>query len=190
MLRRRPPSGGARAVRSGSPKRRAEFVAPAARVAPADDVVVRPAVHGDDFSVADEKHHRIGAVVDAARVLVVDPHTDSPAVSERTQRRLLLEELLGSRLELDDRAAGIEELGPEVVPDEFLVVFRARAVVVGGHLRLSRRALAAAGQGGRRAASSCATVTLESPRCRILPARWASASAPTESAKGTCGSGA
>src|SRR5206468_12599828 len=38
----------------------------------------------------------------------------------------------------------------KVVPDELLVVFRARTVVVGLHFRLVRRGLASAGQGGRR----------------------------------------
>src|SRR6267143_4281218 len=103
--RRGSPSAGARAVRSGRPKRRAEFVAPGARVAPADDVVVRPAVRRDDLPVADEKYHGERTVVDAARVLAVDPHADPPAVAEGAQRRFLLEELLGSGLELDDRAA-------------------------------------------------------------------------------------
>ena len=42
----------------------------------------------------------------------------------------------------------------------------------------------------RRATSSWRASTLEMPRCRILPARCSSASAPTESAYGTFGSGA
>src|SRR5260221_7455669 len=150
MSRRGSPSGGARADRSGCHERRAQLVAPGARVAPADDVVVPTAVYRDDFPVSDEKHHRVRAVVGAARVLVVDPHADPPAVLKRAQRRVLLEQLLGSGLELDDRVAGIEKLVEKVVADELLVVFRTRAVFVGGHLRLSRRILASTGQRDRK----------------------------------------
>ena len=42
----------------------------------------------------------------------------------------------------------------------------------------------------RRAALIWSTETFESPTHRILPARWSSASIPTLSPNGTCGSGA
>src|SRR4029077_15918447 len=96
--------------------------------------------------LANEEHHRVGTVVGTFRVLVVDHYADAPPVLDRAQGRVLLEELSWAGLELDDRAAGVEKLGPEIIADELLVVVGARTVVVSAHLRQGRRVLASGGE--------------------------------------------